>query len=254
MKVRLSILVTGVLLGLLCKWGLSGWADAPSSPSSANGEQVDVNAVNDQHSDSTTLNAGAEDSYVDPLVPPASVVGVSNQSDHLSATASGPFIPSVLPTHEGNFSAGERAFFEPHGEQVCASGCAVSRHPTKELTITVYRRLLRQFQHEPISEDSQALETLLFYGRQTSEMIIDNGIGPLGRQRAAVLQDELARTQAKISIRVVDENGVVRSSLPQTSVPLDRRHVFSMDVNKVQPLVTSGTIKRVGLHHLWTRL
>jgi hypothetical protein len=37
-------------------------------------------------------------------------------------------------------------------------------------------------------------------------------------------------------------------------VPLDRRHVFKMDTKDLPPLITSGTVKRVGLHHLWTRL
>ncbi len=229
MKVRLAILVIGVLLGLVYKWGLTGWVDAESSLSSQ---------------DDTKAPIGGEENptYVDPLVPPANVFNPSDPG------------PAILPMPQGDFTADERALFEPHGDQVCASGCAVSRHPTKELAKTAYRRLLEQFLREPISEDSPALESLLFFGRQTQQMIAEHGIGPLDSERAEVLQKELTRTHAKITIRVVDENGVVRSSLPWTSVPLDRRHVFSMNVNKVQPLVTSGTVKRVGLHHLWTRL
>jgi hypothetical protein len=46
----------------------------------------------------------------------------------------------------------------------------------------------------------------------------------------------------------------VRSWLDPTEVPFDRRHVFEMEASGVQPLVTSGTVKRVGLYHLWTRL
>ena len=37
-------------------------------------------------------------------------------------------------------------------------------------------------------------------------------------------------------------------------VPLDRRHVFELTPADLQPLVASGTVKRVGLHHIWTRL
>jgi len=37
-------------------------------------------------------------------------------------------------------------------------------------------------------------------------------------------------------------------------VPFDRRHVFEMKTNSLQPLVTSGTVKRVGLNHAWIRL
>jgi len=52
----------------------------------------------------------------------------------------------------------------------------------------------------------------------------------------------------------LDEAGEVRSWLPATRVPLDRRHEFDMEVHDVQRLITSGTVKRVGLDHLWTRL
>ena len=251
MRVRLSILVIGILLGLVFKWGLGGLADARFISSPTRNEEM---VALEGKSDATPLIDGLKDSYVDPLVPPADVLVESHQTINALTRGTGPVIPSVLPLLTGDFFSDERAFFEPHGEQVCASGCAVSRHPTKELTKTAFRQLLEQFEREPISEESHALETLLFFGRQTKELIMSDGIGPLDSQRAAALQHELSRTHALISIRVVDENGVVRSSLPPTSVPLDRRHVFSMNVNEVQPLVTSGTVKRVGLYHLWTRL
>ncbi len=254
MKVRLAVLIIGVLLGLVCRWGLSRSVGGRSSQSVATKNKLDTNLINDQLANSSTPFDSEEDSYVDPLVPPANVFGVASPVDLPTTSDSKSLLPSFLPKLKGEYPIGDRAFFEPHGEQVCASGCAVSRHPTEELTKTGYLQLLEQYLREPTNEDSEALEALLFYGRQTSAMIVNHGLGLLDRERAALLQDELKRTHAKIRIRVTDENGVVRSSLPQTSIPLDRRHVFLMDVNKVQPLVTSGTVKRVGLYHLWTRL
>jgi len=118
----------------------------------------------------------------------------------------------------------------------------------------VFRQLLAQFAREPIDETSRAFETLLYYGPQAKKLLDSEGTAPLDPVRASVLRGELSRTHARIAIRVLDEHGAVRTSLPPTRVPLDRRHVFVMETNNVQPLETSGTVKRVGLHHLWNRL
>jgi hypothetical protein len=236
-KVRLGIIGLIVLVALIGKWGLGNGEDKDSSsasPSKDSDKSTRI-ALTDPRSE---IEASIDDSGTDSLVPPAPISGVSH---------------SILTTSL-HVSADDRAVFEPHGEQVCASGCAVSRHPTEELTTHQFHQLLNQFAEQPISEDSNALETLLFFGRQTSELIDKQGTGSLDPWRAEFLRAELLQAHAKISIRVVDENGTVRTSLPPTRVPLDRRHVFSMDVNNVQPLVTSGTVKRVGLYHLWTRL
>jgi hypothetical protein len=155
---------------------------------------------------------------------------------------------------EEEFTHDVRATFHPHGKQLCASGCAVSNHPTRELTAPIYHALLEQYAREPLDGTSFALESLLYFGRQTRQFLASDGAGPLDGERAAFLCRELGRTHARLSIRVVDEAGDVRASLPPTRVPLDRRHVFEMDVRDVQPLVTSGTVKRVGLNHLWVRL
>ncbi len=154
----------------------------------------------------------------------------------------------------GDFAHGDRAVFEPHGDQVCASGCAASRHPTMPLVNTEFHQLLHEFASQPIDESSPAFEKLLYYGKQTQERLQRYGHGSLDPLRKMALQRELKKTHASVQIRLVDEHGEVRSWLPPTSVPLDRRHVFDMEAKGVQPLVTSGTVKRVGLYHLWTRL
>jgi len=154
----------------------------------------------------------------------------------------------------GDFAHGDRAVFEPHGEQVCASGCAASRHPTTPLVTNEFHELLREFGRQPMSEDSPAFEKLLYYGKQTQQRLQRYGCGSLDPLREQVLKRELKKTHASVQIRLVDEHGEIRSWLPATPVPLDRRHVFDMEAKGVQPLVTSGTVKRVGLYHLWTRL
>jgi hypothetical protein len=161
-------------------------------------------------------------------------------------------IDSLWP--DDDFRSDDRAAFHPHGQRFCASGCTVSNHPTRELTKSLFRQLLAEYAQQPMDETSLALESLLYYGRQARQLIESEGVGPLDSERAAALRRELSRTHARISIRAVDERDAVRASLPPTRVPLDRRHVFRMDTNDLQPLVTSGTVKRVGLHHLWNRL
>ena len=163
-----------------------------------------------------------------------------------------------------DFSHDDNAEFHGHGEQVCASGCAVSRHPTDLLTKQKYFDLLNRLRQKNqddeqssllSTEDSRlALDTLAFYGRQTNSMMKRFGVGGLPGDHAELLKRAMRHTHVMVAIRVTDESGAVRSWLDPTRVPLDRRHVFSMKTHRLQPLVTSGTVKRVGLDHLWTRL
>lgn len=182
----------------------------------------------------------------DALVPPLDLGTVPEETDI------GPLSGADFTGFD--FTSDSRAQFHAHGAQVCASGCAASRHPTNELTKSKYLWLLKQFAEEPMSEDSPALESLLFYGRQTLVWMNRLGTEPLDKKRTAFLKRQLTRTHALISFRIVDEHGETRVFMPPTRVPLDRRHEFRMETKDLPPLITSGTVKRVGLHHLWTRL
>lgn len=155
---------------------------------------------------------------------------------------------------QSDFGHDPNAIFHAHGEEVCASGCAASRHPTRTLSEEDYLQLIEEYKIEPIDQTNNALEALLYYGPQTKEYIQNIGYGDLDSERATFLWEQLKCTSAKISLRVVDQNGVTRSWLDATTVPFDRRHVFDMKTSELQPLVTSGTVKRVGLNHAWVRL
>jgi len=153
-----------------------------------------------------------------------------------------------------DFTHGDRAIFHPHGEQVCASGCAASRHPTEALTRDRFHSLLLEYANEPIANAGPAQDALLYYGRQAAQLLATEGPGRLDPLRTATLKRELARDHAEIEIRVVDALDHVRASLPPTNVPLDRRHEFELDTHQLQPMIASGTVKRVGRDYLWTRL
>ena len=174
-----------------------------------------------------------EDHDDDPLVPPIAIGQLDTSSD-------------------------SRAHFHPHGDQVCASGCAVSNHPTGTLSRDHFNRLISQFDvlatnDSLAAKKRAALDSLLFFGPQTTSMLqrLPDVIGGPNR---AELQRHLETTHARISIRVVDEHGVTRSWIPPTRVPFDRRHVFEMETAQLQSHVASGTVKRVGVDRLWTRL
>ena len=193
------------------------------------------------------------------------VLGVTRREPPLDQTAlSGPS-PAVDPTDplvppltinfsEGHFSHDPAAAPHGHGENQCASGCAASRHPTGRLTAAAFRQLLTAYQQTAPTGDNEALEKLLFYGRQSQlhwQGVKTSSVDPLWR---TILDAELNKTHVRISLRILDEAGRVRSRTNGVRVPLDRRHVFEMENEDLQPLVTSGTVKRVGLDHLWTRL
>ncbi|MEM7456282.1 MAG: hypothetical protein AAF456_18185 [Planctomycetota bacterium] len=171
----------------------------------------------------------------------------SHQSNHSSQSGHDP------SSHSDSWDHGEAAEFEPHGEQLCASGCALSRHPTRELVAARFHELMTAYTGGGPGE-FEALEELLYFGPQTQRMIQAHGCSGLDSDRREFLLKQLEATHALISIRVVDEHGEVRTWVDATRVPLDRRHVFSMETKNLQPLVTSGTVKRVGLDHLWVRL
>lgn len=165
--------------------------------------------------------------------------------------------PIVLPPSPREPEPGKGGYArpEPHGEELCASGCALSRHPTPTLGLKKFHALLDAFAGEPMSEASPALEELLYHGRQVLTLLASHGSEPLDNERLQFLEAELRRDVVRLELRVVDEEGRVRASFEPTSVPLDIRHVFDMESGDLpRPLITSGTVKRVGLNHFWQRL
>ena len=263
MRVCLLAVISGSLLALL-QSGPGGCKSRIGQTQSASNPDVTTSWIDARpdgpqsgisHSDvESRFSSGA-----DPLVPPirlgdepepTGLVNAIDFSSHFGVS------PDKTPTNvfSPEFRSDPRAHFHPHGKQVCASGCALSNHPTSKLDRAGFHSLLTRYAAEPMNEHGSALETLLFYGRQTREFLKRHGTRPLDKTRAEFLRRELTRTHALVSYRIVDEKGVVRCEMKQTRVPFDRRHVFQMDVKDLPPLVTSGTVKRVGLHHLWTRI
>ncbi len=195
----------------------------------------------------------------EPLIPAIQLDdGPTGEFGPIVGSALGGTLPISRGLYTGilapDFTADPRAAFDPHGSQVCASGCAASNHATPELKQTEFRRLLAQYEQGPLDETNAALEELLFYGRQSTALLRRSSPSIPNGQHDEFLRRELKKTHAFLSFRIVDEQGIVRVEMKRTRIPLDRRHVFDMKTKGLPPLVTSGTVKRVGLYHLWTRL
>lgn len=161
--------------------------------------------------------------------------------------------------HEDNYlnpdAESGHAIAHPHGKKICASGCAQDQHPTPQLTKAEFQKLMAAFAGEPMTEDSKALQSLLFYGRQSLRMLDQAGDQPLDTERAAFLRRELGRTHVYVELRMIDEHGVVRLWNKPARVPLDIRYGFDYQTTDYQEIEEStGTVKRVGLNHLWQRI
>ena len=146
------------------------------------------------------------------------------------------------------------AYPEPHGTTVCASGCSLSRHPTPPLTQAHFQELVKAYAGQPMSEESPALEELLYFGPQTLRWL-DCEETPLDAARLGLLRSELRHRRVKVEFRLLDDQGVARVWMPPQTVPLDIRQVFEpLQTVDFQPPEASGTVKRVGLHHIWQRI
>ena len=246
---RISLIFMGICLGLVARYLLGAPAEN-ESPKMGIDRPIDPAVVSDDVE--TKVSAVADvrtEELPSGLVPP---IVLPSQANSLVLKEGG-YQEQYFP-QQSAFTHGEAALFEAHGTQLCASGCAVSRHPTGELSDARYWELISQVDSGPMAETNQALEELIFFGSQTRRQINVNGFGNLDSGWSGFLGKQLACSHAQISIRVTDEEGAVRTWVEPTLVPFDRRHVFEMKTNSLQPLVTSGTVKRVGLNHAWIRL
>ena len=242
---RFTLIALGICLGYLARLIFGG-----PEPPPQNGFGKPVAPISNPV-DAPVVDTKPQPSEFGGVVPPIKIFGMMPALGDDSVT---PVSVEQVTTVFDQFAHDERATFHAHGEELCASGCAASRHPTKELTESHFRELMKYLPIEPLNQTNNSLEELLYFGPQTKKMIEQHGFLGAPKEYAQFLWDQLQITHAKVSIRVIDEEGEIRTWIPATKVPFDRRHVFKMETNNLQPLVTSGTVKRVGLNHLWTRL
>lgn len=241
-------MAAGICLGYLARFILGAPSEDEGPTRTIDRPLPEVVESDDEFIDLPIIKAETDEAESG-LVPPIRLPGQmpNGTTDLLDSR-------SALLSVVDEFDHDVEAVFEPHGEKICASGCAASRHPTEQLTVEKFRQLLKELAYEPMDQTNNALESLMYFGPQTRQMIEIHGVGDLEADRAKFVWEQLKFDRARISIRVVDNEGETRTWIDPTEVPFDRRHVFDMQTKDVQALVTSGTVKRVGLNHIWVRL
>ena len=138
----------------------------------------------------------------------------------------------------------------------CASSCT---QPAKVdgrgvPTQPEFLRLLADWRAEPIDSPSLALETLLFHGQASRQMLLELTPEALSETRRDFLLTELARNHAAIELRIIDEEGLVRGELRADQLGLnDPAHRHLSGTGTLGEVELSGRVRRVGLQHLWSR-
>lgn len=137
----------------------------------------------------------------------------------------------------------------------CAGSCALpgNHGEADTLSESAFLGWLTQWAEEPVGEPTLALETLLFHGPRSEELLEKHG-HRLDSAHRTFLEQELSRHTVRMSMRLVDENGEVRGILETGNFPLkEKQHLVFEGTGSLGWLETGGKVKRVGLGHLWSR-
>lgn len=154
-------------------------------------------------------------------------------------------IPAIVDTDEDKQKKAE--------EEACTSGCSLAKHAIPDFEPDDYIAALAKYAVATIDDEGEGIDTLLFYGTKTLQYFEDFGTGPLSEDHVAFLRRELARKEATVEIRFVDEDGGVRVATGPMLVPLGQKQHLHPIANSVQSMTLNGTVMRTGLYHLWSR-
>lgn len=151
-------------------------------------------------------------------------------------------------------SSSDLATVSSADEPTCVGSCsAVSDGPSQGDPAKI-RDWLHAYASQPMSSESPALEALLFHREATKRELLSLEGMALDDARAEFLGRELLRDTAYLEVRVRDADGRVRVHLPEQRVVLDEKQHLETENDLAQHVEYSGTVKRVGLDHLWVRL
>ena len=141
-----------------------------------------------------------------------------------------------------------------HAPKSCQGGCAFEPDDDGEtLSGQGFRDALAEVASLPPGSPSQGLDTLLFYAEDTLAFIDAEGTEPLSEIHVAFLTAELERTAVVVQMRIIDEEGAIRGEEDE-SIPLGiKQHLHLENTGSLGRVESGGTVKRVGLNHLWSR-
>lgn len=163
-----------------------------------------------------------------------------------AAAAGGSTRPANPEVRAGAETDGDDPETEP-----CVTSCARPETGGEELSQAAFDRHLAAWLAEPIDAPTLPLETLLFHGDRSRELLASARVPT---ERRAFLEAELGRNRAAIEMRLVDDTGEVRAVLADSGLGLgEGRHVQMSATGSLGAVEVSGRVKRVGLDHLWSR-
>ncbi|MDA1140715.1 MAG: hypothetical protein O3B01_19285 [Planctomycetota bacterium] len=141
------------------------------------------------------------------------------------------------------------------GGPQCSAGCAAAPSAGRTISDTEIVAHLTRLAGEETGSATPSMETLLFYRKEVVNWVGVHGTTPLDEARAEFLKKELERgMRARVHFRIVDSEGACRIEL-EAEVPIgEKQHLHPAAAIDVTPPEFSFTVRRVGLHHLWTRL
>ncbi|MBL4635901.1 MAG: hypothetical protein JKY56_18720 [Kofleriaceae bacterium] len=138
-------------------------------------------------------------------------------------------------------------------EEECTTSCSLAKHHVPELTEHGFEVAVRAYGKEVVDAPSESLETLLFYGSRTIELMAEIGTEELSEEHLAFLRKELSRDKAWVSLRMVDDDEKVRVSYGPTLVPLGAKQHLAAVGENLKSMEFNGTVMRTGVNYLWSR-
>lgn len=167
-------------------------------------------------------------------------------------------IPSSQPTSTKKPSKGKlpsEVAKDDGKDSDCDTGCTSKDKDDGTYTLEKYHSLLAKYAKEPLKDGSKALEYMLFYGKKTKSYLKKYPPKDLNKGHLSFLEKQLSRSKAYISLRLVDEKGVIRASFTRKMAEVGGHFSVKADkIERVQRPSFSGKVKRVGLHHIWVRI
>ncbi len=155
----------------------------------------------------------------------------------------------LLEVPEGSGPAAKKT-----DKEECTTSCSLAKHPIAPFDELDFELALAKYaKAKPESEDA-GLETLLFYGPDTKRYLEALGYGELDAAHRAVLDRELAREEATVTLRLVDEHDErVRAIYGPHAVPIGKKQHLATVGDGLLAMEFNGTVMRTGVNYLWSR-
>ena len=136
----------------------------------------------------------------------------------------------------------------------CGAGCSAVPVKNEGIPDADLDAWLSRYAAEDPTAPTSPLETLLFHRDATLRRLSSADAPPLDDAHLEALTEELEQTGVTIEFRVVDDAGRVRVAHGGTDVPFGTKvHVHADRHDDPEPVELGGRVRRVGLHHYWTR-